>query len=58
MNQLRWTIWWVNLDPVIGSEQGNLRPFLITDVTQPISIIEYFAFLYPFSYVVSSGPAL
>ena len=38
MNQLRWTIWWVNLDPVIGSEQGNLRPFLITDVTQGIGI--------------------
>lgn len=26
---LRWSIWLVNLDPVIGSEQGKTRPFLI-----------------------------
>jgi len=26
---LRWNIWLVNLDPVIGSEQGRTRPFLI-----------------------------
>lgn len=25
----KWTIWRANLDPVIGSEQGNTRPVLI-----------------------------
>ena len=26
---LKWSIWLVNLEPVIGSEQGRTRPFLI-----------------------------
>lgn len=29
----RWTIWLANLDPVIGSEQGNTRPVLVVSET-------------------------
>lgn len=29
----RWTIWLANLDPVIGSEQGNTRPVLVISET-------------------------
>ena len=29
----RWEIWLVNLDPVIGSEQGKTRPVLILSAT-------------------------
>ncbi|BBB93538.1 type II toxin-antitoxin system PemK/MazF family toxin [Methylomusa anaerophila] len=25
----KWTIYWVNLDPVVGSEQGGTRPVLL-----------------------------
>ena len=29
MKYLRWSIWEANLEPVIGSEQGKIRPVLI-----------------------------
>ena len=29
MNASRWSIWLVNLDPVVGSEQGKTRPVLV-----------------------------
>jgi mRNA interferase MazF len=29
----RWSIWQANLDPVIGSEQGRVRPVLVISAT-------------------------
>ena len=29
MKASRWSIWLVNLDPVVGSEQGRTRPVLV-----------------------------
>lgn len=26
---MRWSIYWVNIDPTIGSEQGKTRPVLV-----------------------------
>ena len=33
MSVERWTIWQANLDPVVGSEQGRVRPVLIISET-------------------------
>lgn len=33
MSVERWSIWQVNLDPVIGSEQGRIRPVLVISET-------------------------
>ncbi|MEK6284489.1 MAG: type II toxin-antitoxin system PemK/MazF family toxin [Acidobacteriota bacterium] len=33
MSVERWSIWKANLDPVIGSEQGRVRPVLVISET-------------------------
>jgi mRNA interferase MazF len=30
----RWSVWMVNLDPVVGSEQGKTRPVLVISETK------------------------
>ena len=42
MKYNKWTIWRANLDPVIGSEQGNSRPVLIiseNDINELLNIV-------------------
>jgi mRNA interferase MazF len=34
MTPERWSVWLVNLDPVVGSEQGRTRPVLILSDTK------------------------
>src|SRR6266478_2414737 len=34
MTPERWSVWLVNLDPVVGSEQGKTRPVLVISDTQ------------------------
>lgn len=33
MSVVQWSIWLVNLDPVVGSEQGRTRPVLVVSET-------------------------
>lgn len=39
MNVERWSVWLVNLDPVVGSEQGSTRPVLVISETAINSIM-------------------
>lgn len=42
MKFAKWSIWWANLDPVIGSEQGKSRPVLIIsedDINSLLNIV-------------------
>jgi mRNA interferase MazF len=42
-----WEVWLVNLDPVIGSEQGNVRPVLVMsneDVNKLLNAINVIPF--------------
>jgi len=34
MNVARWSVWLLNFDPIIGSEQGKTRPALIISETK------------------------
>ena len=42
MTDWQWKIYWVNLDPALGSEQGGKRPVLVIssdEINQSLSVV-------------------